>query len=392
MTGFDLIVAGAGPAGLAAAALAARGGKRVALVCGPPAVSHDPRTVALMQPSINLLNHLGLWPGRLMEHASPLKRLRLVDDTGSLVTAPEMVFEACEMDAEWFGWNVPLAVLVTALRTCAGEAGVTPIEDLVTGARRIGDAIQVELASGAILTAPVAIAADGRTSVLRQAAGIAVKEWSYDQMAIATSFAHSMPHRDTSTEYHRPGGPFTTVPLRGNRSSLVWMERPARAGELMALDDARLAAEIQIATHGELGLVSETGPRRLFDMKGMSARELAKNRVMLVGEAGHVAPPIGAQGLNMSLRDAAQAAEFVLARSDPGSADTLAEYDRLRRLDVEPRGQAVDLMNRSLLSDVAAMAGARVAGLALLRRVGPLRRHVMRVGMGTAGALPQAMR
>lgn len=392
MQTFDLIVAGAGPAGLAAAALAAQGGKRVALVTGPAAAGDDPRTVALMQPSINLLAHLGVWPEPLAQSASPLRRLRLIDDTGASVAAPEMVFDAAEIGAEWFGWNVPLAALVPALQQRGAETGVTAIAQAAVGARCSEQAVHIELASGDILSAPVAIAADGRDSVLRQAAGIGVRQWTYEQAAIATRFAHSVAHRDTSSEYHRSGGPFTTVPLQGNRSSLVWMERPARAAALMALDDRRLAAEIQIATHGELGLVSDIGPRRLFAMKGQAAEVFARNRIMLVGEAAHVVPPLGAQGLNMSLRDAAQAVEFVLVRSDPGAAETLADYDRQRRHDVEPRGQVIDLMNRSLLSAFAAAAGARVAGLALLRRVGPLRRHAMRVGMGMAEDLPRAMR
>ncbi len=392
MSDFDAIVAGAGPAGLAAAALLARDGKRTALVTGKAPAEADPRTVALMQPSIRMLQYLDIWPGTLQAQTAPLRKLRLVDDTGSAIKAPTLSFDATELGEEVFGWNIPLSLLIPALRARAAELGVSFIEDEATGAVTGDGTIAVRLAGGPEVSGKVLIAADGRASRLRQAAGIGTDEWSYDQVAIATSFTHSAPHFDVSTEYHRPAGPFTTVPMPQNHSSLVWMERPARAAQLMTLDDATLAAEIQIACHGELGLVSDVGPRKAFPMRGLVARQFARNRTLLVGEAGHVVPPIGAQGLNMSLRDAAQAADLILASADPGADAVMRDYDVLRRRDVRPRQQAIDLMNRSLLSGFLAMQGARATGLAMLQNFAPLRRFVMRRGLGTAGPLPHAMR
>jgi 2-octaprenyl-6-methoxyphenol hydroxylase len=170
------------------------------------------------------------------------------------------------------------------------------------------------------------------------------------------------------------------------------MERPARADELMALSDDKLAAEIQIGTHGELGRVSNLGPRRVFAMQGLVARDFARNRVILIGEAAHVVPPIGAQGLNMSLRDAAQAADLMEGEDDPGNASLLADYDALRRRDVQPRQQAIDLMNRSLLSGFMMLETGRAAALSLLAQFGPLRRHVMQYGLAPSRDLPRAMR
>jgi 2-octaprenyl-6-methoxyphenol hydroxylase len=180
--------------------------------------------------------------------------------------------------------------------------------------------------------------------------------------------------------------------MPGNRSSLVWMERPERASALMALTDADLAAEIQIGSHGELGRVSNIGSRRLFPMEGLVARDFAKNRIMLIGEAGHVVPPIGAQGLNMSLRDAAQAADLMEGDSDPGSADMLETYDTLRRRDVQPRQQVIDLMNRSLLAGFLPMESGRALGLGLVAAFGPLRRAVMQYGLAPTSGLPRIMR
>lgn len=392
MSDFDVIVAGAGPAGLAAACLLALDGRRVALVARQQGDATDPRTVALMQPSIRLLAHLGLWPGRLRAETQPLAKLRLIDDTGAMFQAPTITFDPVELGEEAFGWNFPLALLIPALFARARELGVEMTGSDAAGAETFPGGVSVSTEDGRRLSARVAIAADGRNSQLREAAGIGTNRWSYDQTALATSFAHSGPHDGISTEHHRQAGPFTTVPMPGNRSALVWMERPQRAAELMALSDGELAAEIQIGTHGALGRVFEVGPRRLFPMQGLVARDFAKNRIVLIGEAAHVVPPIGAQGLNMSLRDAAQAADLMEGEDDPGQPALLAKYDALRRRDVQPRQQVIDMMNRSLLSGFMVLEAGRAAGMGLLRQFGPLRRAAMQYGLAPSSGLPRVMR
>lgn len=390
MADCKVIVAGAGPAGLAAAALLAKEGLATTVVA--PAAGEDPRTVALMQPSIQLLRYLDIWPGKLESETSPLRKLRIIDDTGSLLVAPNLEFASQDLNLEAFGWNVPLALLLPVLRRRAEDLGVTFVEAAATGAASTGDAIHVTLSNSTEISAALCLAADGANSVLRKAAGIATDTWSYDQTAIATSFAHSMGHDNISTEYHKPAGPFTTVPLPENRSSLVWMERPARAEALMAMDDKQLAAEIQIETHGELGLISNLGPRKSFPMKGLTARQFAKDRVILIGEAAHVVPPIGAQGLNMSLRDAALAADLILAAKDPGSAGVLAEYNAVRRAEVVPRQHLIDLMNKSLLLGFLPLEGARALGLTAVHYFAPLKRFIMERGLQQTDNLPFAMR
>jgi 2-octaprenyl-6-methoxyphenol hydroxylase len=381
----DIVVAGGGPAGLVAACLIAKAGRTVALIAAP--TDGDPRTVALMQPSLRILEGLGVWPGTLMAGAAALLRLRLVDDTGSIFPAPTITFDAAEIGEAAFGWNIPLALLLPALRARAVELGVAAIAAEVLAAGPAGDGIAVETSAGT-LAARAAVAADGRNSLLREAAGISCERWSYDQAAIATSFTHSADHDGVSTEYHRAAGPFTTVPMPGRRSSLVWMERPARAAELMSLADHALAIEIQLASHGDLGLVSAVGPRKVFAMQGLVVQNFAANRIYLVGEAAHVVPPIGAQGLNMSLHDAALAASLIAGAGDPGASDVLADYDRERRADIAPRRIAIDLMNRSLLSDHFLFGAGRALGLAALAQFGPLRRLAMRRGLGPPPAMP----
>jgi 2-octaprenyl-6-methoxyphenol hydroxylase len=390
MTDYKVIVVGSGPAGLAAAALLAKEGVATALVA--PAPADDPRTVALMQPSIQLLRYLDIWPGILQTQTSPLQKLRIIDDTGSLLVALNIEFDSGELNLQAFGWNIPLGLLLPALRKRADDLGVTFIEATATGARTSGDAIHLTLSGAPEISASFCLAADGANSALRKAAGIATDTWSYDQTAIATSFAHSMGHDNVSTEYHKPAGPFTTVPLPENNSSLVWMERPARAEALMAMSDKELAIEIQIETHGELGLISNLGPRKSFPMKGLTARQFAKDRVILIGEAAHVVPPIGAQGLNMSLRDAALAADLILANKGPGSDSLMVEYNTLRRAEVLPRQQLIDLMNKSLLLGLLPLEAARTLSLSALHYLGPLKRFIMEQGLQSRHNLPFAMR
>ncbi|HUQ35368.1 MAG TPA: FAD-dependent monooxygenase [Aestuariivirga sp.] len=390
MTDYKVIVAGAGPAGLAAAALLAKEGIATALVA--PAAAEDPRTVALMQPSIQLLRYLDIWPGSLEARTAPLRKLRIIDDTGSLLAAPNLEFESQELNLEAFGWNIPLGLLLPALRQRAADLGVTFVEATATGAKVDGDAIHIALSNTSEISASLCLAADGANSAMRKAVSIATNTWSYDQTAIATSFAHSMGHDNVSTEYHKSAGPFTIVPLPENRSSLVWMERPARADELMAMSDRELAAEIQIETHGELGLISNLGPRKSFPMKGLTARQFARDRVLLIGEAAHVVPPIGAQGLNMSLRDAALAVDLILASKDAVSDSLMAQYNSVRRAEVIPRQQLIDFMNKSLLLGLLPLEGARALSLSALHYLRPLKRLIMEHGLQSKNNLPYAMR
>lgn len=390
-TTYRVIVAGGGPAGLAAACLLASEGIETALIAPEPV--DDPRTVAAMVPAIRLLKYIGIWPDSLAADSEPLRKLRIVDDSGSLLTSPEIVFDAKELGEEAFGWNIPLRALTRVMRKRAADLGVDIKMAPAVAASFNSQSVRVKLADGKAVEGPVCLAADGRGSVLRNAAGIPVDTWAYEQTALATSFGHSAPHDGISTEYYKQAGPMTTVPMPGLRSSLVWMDRPGRIDALMRMPDAELASEIQAETHGELGRISAVGPRKAVPMSGLTARRFAARRIMLIGEAAHVVPPIGAQGLNMSLRDAALAVDLILAaRDDPGGDAVIEAYDAKRRHEVVPRQQLIDLMNRSLILDIMPLEGARTAALWSLHKLQPLRREIMRLGLADDAALPFAMR
>jgi 2-octaprenyl-6-methoxyphenol hydroxylase len=232
------------------------------------------------------------------------------------------------------------------------------------------------------LVASLAVAADGRNSRVRDAAGIAVDTWSYDQSALVCNIQHTLTHHDTSTEFHTEHGPFTLVPLSGNRSSLVWVSRPEEAKHRLALSDEALAAEIEERSASILGAVTLDGGRQVFPLSGMTARHFAAHRVMLVGEAAHLFPPIGAQGLNLGYRDVVALGETLVGVApDPGSTDRLAAYDRARRVDVLSRTAAVDALNRTLLSDFLPVQALRGLGLFLIDRIPALRQLAMRQGV-----------
>ncbi len=396
-SGPSVIVSGAGPAGLAAACLVAEAGLEVRLITGPKPSSgqRDPRTIAVMQSSLKALEHIGVWPGNLRPVAQPLRKLRLIDDTGHVFSAPTVTFSAEEAGQEAFGWNIPVEELISALKGRALARGVHFVQASARGLRISERTVQVSLDTGDDLTASVVIAADGQASPLRRAADIRTVNWSYEQTAIAASFAHSAPHNDLSCEYHKHAGPLTTVPMPQGRSALVWLERPERADELMSMEDNNFARVLQCETHGDLGLISDPGARRAFPMRGLTALKFAHSRVMLVGEAAHVVPPIGAQGLNMSLRDAALAAELIGDAAawdeDVGGDKVMASYDSRRRADVAPRQAVIHGMNTSLLSEFSVLHGLRAAGIGLVDKFKPLRDLVMQQGLAPGGNLPRIM-
>ncbi|MEA2939310.1 MAG: 2-octaprenyl-6-methoxyphenol hydroxylase, partial [Alphaproteobacteria bacterium] len=356
----------------------------------------DNRTTALLAGSVRALETLGVWE-RCREHAAPLRVMRIVDDTRRLLRAPEVRFEAHEIGLPAFGYIIENRFLLAALETRAHELPALKLIEEDADAVAVEDAkVVVTLKSGAAIAARLAIGAEGRRSLCRAAAGIATDGWNYPQTALTFNFGHSLPHHDISTEFHSESGPFTLVPLPGRRSSLVFVTDPAEAPRLAALSDEAMAAEIERRSHSILGHVTVEPGRGIFALMVETARSFGAHRIVLVGEAAHVMPPIGAQGLNLGLRDAATIAEFVVAAhrdgGDIGAADLTARYERMRRADVTSRTLAVDLLNRSLLSGFLPLQGARGLGFYLLQRIGPLRRAIMREGIMPAASQPRLMR
>jgi 2-octaprenyl-6-methoxyphenol hydroxylase len=392
---FDVAVVGAGAAGIAAALAFARDGFRTCLV-GSPDLRADGRTVALLDGSVRLLQAVGAWPS-LTGDAAPMAAMRIIDDTGSLFRAPPVTFLSDEIGLDAFGWNIANAALVGGLAQAAQRCpGLTMVGGHALGFA-VGDREAVlDVADGERVRAALVVAADGRHSALRERAGLRTRTWSYPQAALTTVLEHDRDHQNISTEFHTRQGPFTLVPLPGRRSSLVWVTAPTEAERLAALDDAALALAVERQAQSLLGRMRIAGPRGLVPMTGLSVERYAGTRLALVGEAAHVFPPIGAQGLNLGFRDVAALRDAVVdareAGQDFGGEEALRAYQRGRDLDVRLRTRAVDGLNRSLLAGLLPLDLARGIGLLALAGLGPLRRLMMREGVLPTIGAPRLMR
>ncbi|WGD48548.1 UbiH/UbiF family hydroxylase [Bradyrhizobium sp. CB1650] len=381
---FDAAVIGGGPAGLAAAIALAEAGVRTALVARRAPYA-DNRTTALLGASVDLLEALGVWP-RCKDKAAALEVMRLVDDTGRLIRAPEVRFSCHEIGLEAFGYNIDNRSLMLALEERAAEfPELVRFDDDAESVVIEADDVAVRTASARFLTARLVVGADGRHSLCREAAGIAVTRRDLTQTALTFNVAHARPHRNVSTEFHTPHGPCVFVPLPGNRSSIVWVAAPTEAERLRALTDEELSAAIEKQSHSILGRMTVEAGRNLFPLAIERPKSFARDRIALVGEAAHVVPPIGAQGLNLGLRDAADIAKVagaaIAARRDPGAAEVLARYDWARRPDILSRTFMIDIANRSLLNDFLPLQPVRAVGMHLLGAIPALRRFAMREGL-----------
>ena len=395
----DIAVVGAGPAGIAAALALAHGGASVALIGLPPAASApralDTRTAALLESSIDMLKALGLWDA-LLPHAAPLKAIRIIDASGNLLRAPDVEFSANELGLEAFGYNIANTALVDVLYSQAAAALPLLQPSNVDLIALAPDEARLSGKQGWQISARLVVGADGRNSICREAGHIPASVQQDEQAAIATSFTHAAPHRGVSIELHRKGGSVTTVPLTGAfSSSVIWVGESAEIDGLMRLD-AKGFETVLAGGRRSVGCIGEIGARAHFPVTRLNAESLVGPRTALVGEAGHVLPPIGAQGLNLGLRDVATLADCVGAAltrgGDPGSDEVLSAYDRARKLDVLTRTLGIDLLSRSLLSGFLPIQAVRGVVSYGLNALPPLRRLVMRIGMEPPTELPSLMR
>lgn len=381
---YDAVVVGGGPSGRIAALALARSGLQTALIA-PQKAPADERTTALWQKSLDLLKDFGIW-SEIELNAEPLRKMRMIDGTERLIRAPETVFNSAELGVEEFGYNIVNSEMNDVLATaCAKETNLTCVDDFAEEADLSGAQATIKTKSGLTVKAALAIAADGRNSMLRSAAGIDVKRWSYPQTALVLNLDHTLPHHGVSTEFHTATGPFTLVPLPGRRSSLVCVETAETAERLKTMDKAMLARELEDRARSILGKFTVISAPQTFPLSGMTAQSVVAPRLALVGETAHVFPPVGAQGLNLSMRDITDLISTVnIAKHkglDIGSLEALKPYEAKRMSDIRSRTNAVDMLNRSLLTEFLPVQAARSVGMYLAGKIGPFRRLLMREGM-----------
>lgn len=377
-------IVGGGPAGLAAAIALAQAGVETVLIARRSPYA-DNRTTALLGGSVDFLQSLDVWR-RCSGDAAALRTMRLVDDTRRLIRSPEVKFSSDEIGMEAFGYNIENRLLMVAMEARAAELpNLARIDDEAQSVVTGESSVVITTRDGQTVVAALVVGADGRHSLCREAAGIGVKRRDLGQSALTLNVTHTRPHGNCSTEFHTEFGPCVFVPLPGERSSIVWVMKPDEAARLKGLDDNALALAAEQQSHSILGKLTVAPGRHVFSLAIENPDHLAAKRIALVGEAAHVLPPIGAQGLNMGLRDAADLAEIVrdalLMGSDPGDDTILRRYARARRADVFSRTFAVDMANRTLLSDFLPAQSLRAAGMHVLNTVGPIRRLAMREGL-----------
>ena len=381
---FTAAIVGGGPVGLAAAIGLAQNGVPTALVARKAAYG-DNRTTALLGGSIDFLTSLQVW-ARCEQQAAALRIMRLVDDTGRLVRAPEVRLSAQEIGEEAFGYNIENRVLVAALEERAAELpDLVRFDDDAIAIHGGDTSANIETRNGAQLSAAILGGADGRNSLARESAGIELRTRTLDQAAVTFNTTHTRPHNNISTEFHTPHGPRVFVPLPGMRSSVVWVTTPDEAAVLQSLSDDELGLRAERQAHSTLGKMRAEGERHVFPLTIQNPAALAVRRIALLGEAAHVFPPIGAQGLNLGLRDAADFVRVVAGAHQTGAAavadGVMSQYSRARSADIASRSAVIDVANRSLLSDFLPVQMVRAAGLHLLNMADPLRRFAMREGL-----------
>lgn len=392
----DILISGGGVAGLTAAAAFGAAGFRVICVDPAPPVTDageagaDLRTTAFLQPAQALLDRAGLWAA-LAPHAAPLQVMRIVDAGGATPVARlTRDFEAADISPDQpFGWNLPNWLLRREL--------VARLADLPNVTFRPGvgtaavltrtDAALVTVTDGRVIEARLLIGADGRDSPVRQALGIGATTHRYGQKALAFAVTHQAPHDHVSTEVHRSGGPFTLVPLPDHQgrpsSAVVWMERGAEAERLAALPVADFETAMTERSAGLYGPLTLVSRRSVWPIIAQIADRMEGERTALMAEAAHVVPPIGAQGLNMSLADLACLLDLAgQHRDDPGARSLLQAYHRRRWPEVKARVTGIDLLNRTSMLAPRPLRDLRAAGIGALYALPAVRRTLMRAGLG----------
>jgi 2-octaprenyl-6-methoxyphenol hydroxylase len=391
----DILVSGGGIAGLtAAAAFGAAGFSVICVDPEPPVTSEDAagsdlRSTAFLQPSIPVLQAAGLWD-RLQPFAAPLQVMRIVD-AGGPTPDPRIVkdFDASDISDQPFGWNLPNWLLRREMAARLAEMPNVTFRPGTATTRlltRESEAL-VTLSDGSTVAARMVAAADGRNSTMREALGIPVKTLRYGQKALAFAVTHPIPHGNVSTEIHRSGGPFTLVPLPDREgvpsSAIVWMETGPEVARLAALPVAEFEAAINTRSCHILGPLTLASRRTAWPIISQIAERMAGERTALLAEAAHVVPPIGAQGLNMSLADLRVLLD--LAAQDPsdlGSRKMLDAYHHARHREVQLRVTGIDALNRASMMGAPALRNLRAGLLDTLYSIAPLRRTMMRAGLG----------
>ncbi len=407
---YDVIIAGAGLAGATFALAAAQGGLRVVLVDPQPfdaqlAPTFDGRSTAIAFSTFRMLDALGVGTA-LRPHACRMDRILVTDGrrpgAATRSQSPAFLrFDADEIgdrtDGEPLGYLVENRRIRLALSEAVTAAGIEVRAPALVVKVEVDAALsRVTLADGAVIEAPLVVAAEGRASTVRKAAGIETVGWGYEQSGVVATVSLGRDHGNVAHEYFLPSGPFAILPLTGRRASLVWTESTRRGEALQAASDEAFLSHLMRRFGDFLEDVTVLGPRFVYPLSLQLAEQLTAPRTALIGDAAHAVHPVAGQGLNMGLKDAAALAEVLVDAlrlgEDIGSETALDRYARWRRFDNAALTAGFDGFVRLFSNDIAPLRLARTLGMAAVNRIAPLRRAFMHEAGGATGDLPRLLR
>ncbi|WP_322882922.1 ubiquinone biosynthesis hydroxylase [Sinorhizobium medicae] len=390
----DVLIAGGGYIGLSLAVSLKKAAPHldVMVVDAAPegAWKKDERASAIASAAERMLEILGVWQA-IAPEAEPILRMVITDSkTADPVRPVFLTFEGDGGDGRPFAHMVPNTALVGALRRACDELGVSVRQSTLVESFKTGDhSVAVTLAGGEAVESRLLVACDGVRSKLREAAGIKVVEFDYGQSGIVTTVEHERPHGGTAEEHFLPAGPFATLPLKDNRSSLVWTESTYDAERLVKEDDFIFEEELERRFGHKLGRLKVVGGRRAFPLGLTLARDFVASRFALAGDAAHGIHPISGQGLNLGFKDVAALAETIVEADrlglDIGSLAVLERYQTWRRFDTFRMGVTTDVLNRLFSNDIMPVRVARDFGLGVVDRMPSLKKFFIRQAAGAPG-------
>ncbi len=397
----DILIAGGGYVGLSCAtAIKASAPHLDVLVVDPASdaqVENDERSSAVAADASRMLEALGLWKG-LVKNAQPINEMIVTDSKVSDITRPVFLTFANEQEGdEPFAHMIENRELVKALRKEADSLGVIRIEqESVSDFEETAASCDVNLASGTTVSTRLLVACDGVRSRLRDKAGIKTVHWPYDQKAIVCTVEHERDHGGKAEEHFLPAGPFAILPLKGNRSSLVWTESTRDAEKLIEQDELVFEMELEQRFGHKLGKISVASKVQAFPLGLRLARDFVKSRFALAGDAAHGIHPIAGQGLNLGFKDAAALAETIVNADrlgqDFGTLDVLEQYQAWRRFDTVRMGVTTDVLNRLFSNDNDFVRGIRDVGMGMVDRMPGLKRFFINQAAGDNPASPKLLR
>lgn len=390
----DLLIVGGGYVGLSVAVAVKQAAPHLAVevieAAPEEAWKKDPRASAIIAAATKMLDVFGIWD--LIEpEAQPITRMIVTDSKTSDPVRPVfLTFDGAVEEGRPFAHMIPNVAMVGALREACSRAGITIRHGVrAVGFRNAGPAAELSLSDGSVVSARLVVACDGVRSKLRDLAGIKTVSWNYGQSGIVTTVEHERPHEGAAEEHFLPAGPFAILPLKGNRSSLVWTERTEDADRLVASDDLVFEEELERRFGHKLGTIRASRDRRAFPLGLTLAREFVAPRLALAGDAAHGIHPISGQGLNLGFKDVAALAETIVDADrlglDIGDLNVLERYQTWRRFDTFRMGVTTDVLNRMFSNDITPLRVLRDVGLGMVDRLPGLKSYFIREAAGTAG-------